>query len=474
MKLLLSALLVLAVTVVSNSQTTLVLSHVTIVDVTATDPMRALKFDQTVVISGNQITSVAHSDRVRVPQGAQVIDAGGRYLIPGLWDMHVHTLVEGRPELFFPLFIANGITGIRDMGSNMPFERINQIRADVNNGRVVGPRIGAVAGRILDGPGTQVNVALAVSEPDEARQLVRNFKQAGADFIKVYNLLSRDVYLAIIDEAKKLRIPVAGHVPFEMTAAEVSDRGQKSIEHLNDVFVSASPDQKEFRDELKRRVTDGQPTPRLEVDLKAGVTYEDKRSKSLFDRFASNGTWQCPTLVVKRPSSVPDLQSLNKDPRLKYVTSTMRKNWEQLATQRFFSIGNVEQRALAFQKALGAVAAMQTAGVGILAGSDTPNPYSFPGYGLHDELALLVQSGLTPLQALKTATWNPAKFLELTDSLGSIEKGKLADLVLLDANPLDNIRNTQRIFAVVANGRYFSPSDLRTLLAQSEAMASKQ
>jgi imidazolonepropionase-like amidohydrolase len=453
----------------------LVLNHVTLVDVTADQPIKALKVDQAVVITGNQITAIGQADKIRLPQGAEIVDAGGRFLIPGLWDMHVHSLVEGRPDYFFPLFIANGVTGVRDMGGSMPFDRINQIRKDLQSGKMVGPRLGAVAGKILDGPGTQLNVAIPVADPNEARQIVRTFKQGGADFIKVYNRLSRDVYLAIVDEAKKQKLPVAGHVPFELTAEEISDLGQISIEHVNDLFISSSPNEKELREELRRLVSlNTEVTPGVQVEFKAASNYEEKRSKPLFARFVSNGTWQCPTLSVRWPSAVADSQRLQADRRLKYMPASTRKMWERTFAERFQSIGSAEERALNFEKLLGAVGAMQRAHVEILAGSDTPNPYVFPGFSLHDELALLVKAGLTPIEALRTATSNPAKFLGMSDSLGTIEKGKLADLILLDANPLDDIRNTQRIYGVIANGRYFPQHELRSLLAQAEANASKQ
>lgn len=469
--------LFLSLSIVSLPQTrtrSLVLNHVTVVDVTVDQPIKALKIDQAVVVTGNQITAIGQAGKIRIPDGAEIVDAGGRYLIPGLWDMHVHSLVEGRPNYFFPLFIANGVTGVRDMGSSMSFEQINQIRRDINSGRLIGPRFGAVAGRILDGPGTQLNVAIPVADPNEARQIVRTFKQGGADFIKVYNRLSRDVYLAIVDEAKKQKLPVAGHVPFELTAGDVSSSGQLSIEHVNDVFISASLKEKELRDELRRLVNLGtEAAPRIQIDLKAASGYDEKKSKPLFARFVSNGTWQCPTLTVWRPSAAANSQRLQADSRMKYVPPTTRNMWERTFAQRFQSTVNIEQRVLNFQKLLGAVGAMQRAHVEILAGSDTPNPYVFPGFSLHEELALLVEAGLTPMQALRTATSNPARYLGLSESLGTIEKGKLADLVLLDANPLDNIRNTQRIYSVVANGRYFPLHDLRSLLVQAETNASK-
>ena len=454
----------------------LVLTHVTIIDVTEDDPIKAAKFDQAVVVTGNRITAVGAAKGIRIPQGAVVVDGGGRYLIPGLWDMHVHSLLAGRPDYFFPLFIANGVTGVRDMGSNLSFEQINQIRSDVDSGKIVGPRFGGVAGQIVDGPGAPPNVAIVVNDPAEARQIVRKFKQSGADFIKVYDRLSRDVYLAIVDEAKKQKIPVAGHVPFELTAAEVSDLGQKSIEHATDVFISGAANEKELRDELRRELKSGESngsSPRQGIELKAVSTFEEKRVKSLFSRFASNQTWQCPTLIVRQPSSYENNARLASDARMKYIPQTVRSNWDQTFRQRF-AVGTLEQRTLRFRATLLVVGAMSRADVPLLAGTDILNPYVFPGFSLHDELALLVEAGLTPLQALRTATSNPAKYFDMTDSLGTIEKGKLADLVLLDANPLDNIRNTQRIQAVVTNGRYFPYEQIRALLAQAEAAAAKQ
>jgi len=458
---------------VQTATRSLVLTHVTVVDVTADQPLKALKVDQAVVITGNQITAIGPADKMRPPQGAQIVDAGGRYLIPGLWDMHVHSLVEGRPDYFFPLLIANGVTGVRDMGGSMPFDRINQIRNDLKNGKLVGPRLGAVAGRVLDGPGTRLDVAIPVADPNEARQIVRTFKQAGADFIKVYDRLSRDVYLAIVDEAKNKKLPVAGHVPFESNAAQVSESGQQSIEHAIDIFISASPDEKKLRNELAKPASFSGEL-RLQTEIKAVVGYDQKKSKPLFSRFAGNGTWQCPTLSVKRPATLPDNEPLKADPRMRYIPASVRKTWDENFHQHFLARASLEQRVLHFQKTLAAVGAMEKAGVEILAGTDIPDPYVFPGFSLHDELELLVEAGLTPTQALRTATSNPARFLGLSDSVGTIEKGKLADLILLDANPLDDIRNTQRIYAVVANGRYYSYGSLKELLAQAEAAASKQ
>jgi hypothetical protein len=160
----------------------LVLTNVVVIDLAAESPIKALKLDQTIVITGNRISAIGQTGKVKLPEGAQVVDAGGRYLIPGLWDMHVHALSAGRPEYFFPMFVANGVTGVRDMGGSLPLDQMSKIRNDISAGRTVGPRFGAVAGRIVDGPGTQLDVGLSVASPGEGRQAVSALKQGGADY----------------------------------------------------------------------------------------------------------------------------------------------------------------------------------------------------------------------------------------------------------------------------------------------------
>jgi hypothetical protein len=335
-----------------------------------------------------------------------------------------------------------------------------------------------VAGRILDGPGGRLDVGVGVASAGEGRRLVQSSRRQGADFIKVYNLLPRDVYLAILDEAKRQRMPIAGHVPFAMTAAEVSDLGQKSIEHTTDLFTSCSRDEVALRQELRERAQalagSDSNAARMPVEIKAAASFEEGKAAALFARFARNGTWQCPTLAVRRASTSAGLGQADTDSRLKYIPSSVRDNWHTTFTQRIAPPSEMEQRNRRFQKTLEIVGAMQRVGVGILAGTDILNPYVFPGFSLHDELVLLVQAGLTPMEALQAATVNPARFLKLTSSLGTVEKGKIADLVLLEANPLEDISHTQRIGAVVVNGRYLPKAALQRMLAEAEAAANKK
>ena len=457
---------------IAQSSTT-AFNHVTIIDVMG----GTAKSDMTVIITGNQISTIGKTGKVRVPKNAQVIDASGKFLIPGLWDMHAHTLSNNSYEWIFPMLIAHGVTGVREIGNNMPFEQINLFRREILEGSRLGPRHAATTGRILDGPQTTIpHVAAVMTTPDEARQLVRTYKQQGADFIKPYNLLSREVYLAIIDEAKRQKIPVAGHVPFSMSAAEVSELGQVSLEHVQiGIFVSCSRDEANLKREWQELIKSGQRGAGLMIMAKAVATYDEQKAQSFFALLRRNGTSVCPTSIVSRPVElIGDESTLLSDSRMKYVPETSRRRWREAFQQRTNIVVTPAERKARSDLRLKIVAAMQRAGVSLLAGSDAPNPYTFPGFSLHEELELFVEAGLTPLEALRTATLNPAKFFGKEKELGTIEKGKLADLVLLEANPLANINNTRKINAVVLNGRFLDRAALDKVLADAEAAASKE
>jgi imidazolonepropionase-like amidohydrolase len=438
------------------------LLKVTVIDVTGAQS----RPDMTVIVAGNRIAAVGKTGKVQIPKNAQIIDASGRFLIPGLWDMHAHTLTDNRQEYAFPLLIANGVTGIREMGSNLSSEEVNKIRQDVLSGTLPGPRFGALTYKILDGAGTQLSTAIAVATPDEGRRLVRTYKQSGADFIKPYNLLSRDVYLAILDEAKRQRIAVEGHTPFSMTAAEVSDLGQSVIEHNFGVLLSCSSDE-----EALRKQTQSQASPWLQTEAKAAATYDSRKAKKLFERFARNRTWVCPTLSFQKlyPVDGSDRAAL----AARYIPRSQLDTW-RLAYERAQRNLLPQYRKLREEMLSKIIGEMYRAGVGILAGTDTGAFFAVPGFSLHDELEELVKAGLSPIEALRTATLNPAIFLHKEKASGAITKGKLADLVLLDANPLINISNTRKINAVIVDGRLLDRETLNKMLADVEAATNKQ
>lgn len=455
-------LLVIIVPLVCVAQKSLVIENVAVIDVKTGKVNR----DRTVVIRGNRIILV--SLKASSLTNIIAIDGKGKYLIPGLWDMHTHALTDERYEFTFPLLIANGITGIREMGSNLPIKRINEIRKDVSDGKLLGPRM-VLTYQILDGAGSRLYNGTPVTTPDSGRQLVRLYKREGADFIKPYNLLSRDVYLAIIDEARKQKIPLEGHVPFSMTAAEVSDSGQLTIEHNFDVLVSCSKNEEELRKEIQ-----SQPGSWGKVEAKATVTYDEQKAKKLFERFVHNRTWSCPTIIFYRPVILlTDENLMINDTLMKYMAKPFRDRSHAIFQRINENITLPQYRKIHYEMRSKIVAEMHKAGVQILAGTDMGAPYCFPGFSLHQELAALVDAGLSPLEALRTATWNPAKFFGKEKDFGTIEKGKIADLVLLDANPLENISNTKEINAVIVNGKLLRRTDLNAMLEQVKQLAAK-
>ena len=440
-----------------TQQKALVLMRLTIIDINGGPP----KPDMTVVITGNQITDLGEAGKVSVPQGGRVIDAGGKFLIPGLWDMHVHWY--NRDTL--TLFTANGVTGIRQMFGNSDLLRW---RDEVAKGSLQGPRM-VVASPIIDGPQPVWPSSISASDEAEGRKAVTRVKQWGADFVKVYSLLPREAYFGIADEARKQGLSFEGHVPLTVSAEEASDAGQKSIEHLTGVILDCSDKEAELRSE---RVNANFPAARPRAEVQALETFSAKKEAELFARFVKNGTWQCPTLTVRRSTAYQDDPNFRNDERLRFIPRQILERWGmRMANRRAESYANAKRL---FQKEVEVVGDMRRAGVLILAGSDTGNPFCFPGFSLHDELALLVKAGLTPTESLRAATLNPAKFFGLDQKLGTIEQGKLADLVLLEANPLEDIRNTQRIDAVITNGRFYDRKALDKMLAQAQTISNQR
>lgn len=380
--------------------------------------------------------------------------------------MHVHAFLYVFSDFAGPLLLANGITGARDMGYYI--DTTLRWKADIAAEREIGPRL--VVGVRVDGPINEARfVAHVVTEEDGVRAvdtLAR--KKDGsprADFIKTYSSVPRAAYFGIAREAKKLNVPVAGHVPFSVSVIEASDAGQRSIEHEEDLSRACSSSDNQLR-------ARGADTARLGDRLKemrdqAAIlrrTYDPEKCRSVIATLARNHTWVTPTLVVYQPYAHA-LDSASTHPEwAKYVPGIVQGGWIRRARGLTPADSLVAKSYFSFDRTND----LNKAGVKLLAGTDAPQPFVFPGFSLHEELALLVRSGLTPLEALRTATYNPAQFLGALDSLGTIEKGKVADLDLLDANPLSDIRNTRRIATVIANGRVYDRAALNQLLAKVE------
>ncbi len=430
----------------------LVFTHVTVIDATEAPAQP----DMTVVIADRHIVGLGRSRDLSVPRGATVIDATGKYLIPGLWDMHVHTAfgawIPHNARVTLPLFVANGVTGVRDMGSDL--DVVKAWRAEIEAGRLLGPRM-VIAGPMLDGPTPAFPSSAPVANATDARRVVDELKARGVDFIKIQSLIPRDGYFAAADEAKKVGLTFVGHVPDAVRAADASNAGQRSIEHFTGIFEGAS------------RSEDQLIAGPKSVGLKVS-TFDPERARALIALMAKNQTWQVPTLTWERGQWLVDDIDLSHDELIQYAPTAWKdKTWPMFVREIMASMDTdpLPVRQHFVQMELDMTLAMFRAGVPFMAGTDTAaGVHIFPGFSLHDELGLFVRAGLSPLQALQTATRNPAVFLGRLADLGTVEQGKLADLVLLDANPLEDIANTRRIRAVVLAGRYFGRADLDVML----------
>jgi imidazolonepropionase-like amidohydrolase len=457
MKHFLISLLAFSCAALAQSSSPLIIDDVTVIDATGAPAQP----HRTVIVRDGYIQGIYENRQAQ--KGALRINGTGKFLIPGLWDMHVHTVFGDwfphDKEIALPLFIANGVTGVRDMGGEL--DVLQMWRKEIVAGKLLGPRM-VIAGPMLDGPKPRFPSSIAITTPEDGRRAVDDLKRRGVDFIKLQSLIPRDAVFAIADEARKQGITFVGHVPDAVRASEASNAGQKSFEHLIGIFEGSSP--------LEAELLKG---PKTETQFLA--TYDLARAAALFTLLAKNHTWQCPTLVWERGGNLIDQTDFAHDSRARYVPAY----WKDVTWKRFtdeikqgFNTDDLATRQRFVAKELEVVKAMHDAGIQFLAGTDTaPGVYIFPGFSLHEELQRFVAAGFTPMEALQTATLNPAVFLGMTDHLGTVEKGKIADLVLLDANPLDDIRNTQKIAAVVVNGRYLSRADLDKLLAGVEAAA---
>ena len=448
----------------------LIIKHVTVIDATGA----AAKPGQTVVVTGDRITAIGRSEGMRTPKLAQTVDATGKFLIPGLWDMHVHLIDKD----YLPLFLANGVTGVRVMWGQPPHR---EWRKAIEAGQMSGPRL-VIASPIVDGPKPYWFGSISVTNETQARQVVVDMQRQGADFVKIYQGLPRELYFAIAEEAKKQGIPLEGHVPIAVSAEEASNAGQITFEHLIGILPACSTHSDEL---LKAQQADlaqdiagwGRPkfwgqhvkqTRQMMLD-----TYSPEKAAGLFALLKRNGTWQCPTLTLLHMFAYGDDPAARKDTRLRYLPRQVSESWDPSKVDGAHTPEDFAFAKREFQKDLEVVGAMQRAGVGILAGTDTPNPLCFPGFSLHEELRFLVKSGLTPMEALQAATLSPARFLKKERDLGTVEQGKIADLVLLDANPLEDIENTTKITAVVQGGKLYPRSSLDEMLSSVESAAAR-
>lgn len=429
-----------------------------------------------VLIRGNRIEAVGESLDVAA---TQVIETAGRFLIPGLWDAHVHlTFTPEISPAMFALFLANGITSVRDTGGQL--EQVMPWRALARSGEVPAPRV-FVAGplidgvpRVYDGSGPfRPDIAVGVGTPAEAIEQVDLLVDAGVDLIKAYELLAPEVFAAVVRRAGERGLPVTGHAPLTMGAGEAASAGMNSMEHMRNLELACSSEAETLLQERRSTIAGraGEPGAAVRSAIhsaqrpRAVATQDERRCDDLVAQLARAGTWQVPTLTIVLPRVTRLHARASWRETYRYVPEPIRSQWIE-ASEAMASDEPDEATLAHADWARQMVRRLADGGVPIMAGTDTPIFFLTPGFSLHQELLLLAEAGLSPAQVLEAATLTPARYFGLESELGSVEPGKLADLVLLEADPLESIANTQRIVAVIANGQLHDRAAIDRMLEE--------
>ena len=442
------------------------LTDVTIVDVAT----GALNPGQSVLIEGAQITAVGQS--LSATGNVPRIDGDGGYLIPGLWDSHVHIFSSAtEPDSALPLYLINGVTGIRDMGALWPIAEQQALQARIESGEVLGPRL-ILSGAWVDAaPGSWPGMFLA-DTPDEAREVVDRIAAEGWAAVKSYSMLNEATYLTLAEAAAEAGLPLVGHIPEQVALGTAIEAGQAGMEHFGRVPMACSTDEGAMLEDLRAAVSDGADQAAVFGLMAARnrivlETWDAALCADVLARMAKAGLHVSPTLVVA------DFYIGNwpaaDTPRMRMVPAEIREAWGRPDFRLEAMTDEVRALAkdsIALDRRTFALA--HAAGVPILASSDASfaNPYLFHGFSLLDELDIYVGAGLTPREALYTATVAPPRFFDLPDQDGSIAEGRRADLVLLDRNPLDGLETLRRPRAVIAGGRVLDRDALDRMEAE--------
>ncbi|SMO69364.1 amidohydrolase family protein [Fodinibius sediminis] len=473
---------------IDASSSPIVISDVIIVDVVKGQ----LIPDQTVIIAGQQITGLGQVDSLSTPGHATMINARNKYLIPGLWDMHVH--LDDKPGLHFTdkdkkmtldLLVVHGIVGVRDMGGNL--RQLAEWKRWTANEQLIAPQIIA-AGPYLDGnPSLQRYYSYPLSTAEQARSLVRTLnKNSNIDFVKVYSNLSRKTYVAIAEEANKLGIPFAGHLPPTIKLEEAIEAGQRSFEHGDPLAYRCTEQATEYRKIIEEANSLERMHPKRirALDIFAGAdkevmtSFDPSACKNLLGKLENAAVWYTPTHAVFKGMTHITEPPSEDDPRYQTLHPQYKNLWQQRVNSIPDSIvqkpGFGQMNHDFFESRFKITHTLHEAGVPLLAGTDMPDlPYIFPGSSLHDELELMVQAGLSPAEALSTATINPAQYLGREYEMGTVAVANTADLVLLNENPLKDINNVRDIHAVVLRGRLLKRAALDSMLNEIKSKVKK-
>jgi len=452
----------------AQQQGDVIIRHVTLIDVEAAKALA----DQAVVLHGDDIVAVgSDTDIARGWRATQKIDGKGRFLIPGLWDMHVH--FGGGPDLIeenkalLPLYVANGITTIRDASGDLP-EQVLAWRGEIAAGTLFGPRL-LSSGAKIEGIAPLWKGTIEVgSEKDVDAALDRLKNRDKVDFVKITDsTLKPELFLYALRQAKALGLRTSGHIPMALTTEQAVDAGISSIEHLDYAYNAGAKDEAAIAADFAAGRID-----RAEANRRLDAGFDRDTAMAAYRRFAAKGVFVTPTLNGSRIIANLDREDHSKDAGLGYIGPKLRKTYDW----RVERAAKADAAAIAARHAhiddmASILPMLAEAGVPIIAGTDAGflNSFNYPGFGLHDEIALFAAKGLTPAQALASATRAGPAWFGWLDRYGAIKPGMAADLVLLDRNPLEDIAATRAIGAVVMRGQVFDRAALDTMLADTKA-----
>jgi imidazolonepropionase-like amidohydrolase len=409
--------------------------------------------DQTVLVQGDRITVIGPRDAVVVPEGTSVIDGTGRYLMPGLADLHVHLEHFESPDLL-ALFLANGVTTVRNMDGR---PHILEWRRKIAAGELAGPTI-VTAGPLLDGAPPLLPDNTVVKNAAEAAAAVAAQADAGYDFIKIYSNLSAEAWTAVLKTARERGLPVAGHVPQAVGIERVLGSGQISIEHLDGYDALIEADDSPFRKGWHWS------------KLYQGMPADGDKIRRAAERTAVARVWNIPTLVEKEQiAPLEEMVGWLDRPEMRYLPAAARKAWDPRTWDperaRLVKSMDAEARAILArgrENRLALVRVLHDSGAGLLVGTDTPRPFVVPGFSVLEELRLFTEAALPPERALATATREAGRFLG--QDFGTVEEGRRADLLLLEGNPLDAVGHVARRTGVMVRGRWYPQAELQAML----------
>jgi imidazolonepropionase-like amidohydrolase len=444
----------------------LVISHVNVVDVVS----GRLRPDQSVAVAGGKIVRVGPEAQAHY-QARQKVDGTGRFLLPGLWDMHVHfrggDSLAAANKKSLTLYLAHGITTVRDCGGDLT-PHIFAWRQEEAAGTLAGPRL-FTSGPKIDGPGATWPGSLEVTTAAQVSRALDSLQKLRVDYVKIYDSkISGEAYLETISQAEKRGLKTTGHMPYSVTLGEAVNRGLDATEHLYYVFKACSGKEDSLTALVRNSLSTSKPLGLFALLPAVYDTYSPAAAQRIFRLMASHHTAAVPTLAIGKTLAELAENDHAHDSLRAYIDPKIQRTYaKRLASSRQQSAAGRAFTQKLEAKFMTLVPQLQAAGVTVLAGSDSGpfNSFTYPGASLHDELALLVQAGLTPAQALRAATLNGATFMGVASHSGTVAEGKDADLLLLSANPLTDIRNTRKIAAVVARGKVYSRADLGKLMA---------